>query len=302
MSNILLFFILTVLASSQTISYVDGTHNFTFTQLTSFTPNYMANGTSNPSNYLKQMEIVGEHLYILDADSDIGMYSRVDPTVMVRDISQYKFNASFMPLTHMVYSMDESMVVLVRPATGSLTYSLYSIDSNTSWSFRNATVINFTSTMIPAIVTMRGQYIYAYNQKMTGDIVHIIDYYTSSVSSVNLGTGVKNYSIAITPDRQKAVLWSRNNSQIYVHALNTSFTRVYSYSDVVTSTSNAPTNISFSSDSQLALLEYDSFHPTLLLNLTSFTIVGNITVGTYIYSACFLDYNSRFVLIQSDLG
>ena len=49
----------------------------------------------------------------------------------------------------MVFTRDESMVVLVRPVIGSLTYSLYSVQGNGSWVFENSTQLNFSANLLP---------------------------------------------------------------------------------------------------------------------------------------------------------
>ena len=115
-------------------------------------------------------------------------------------------------------------------------------------------------------------------------------------------TGIKNYSIAITPDRNKAVLWSQNNSNLYVHTLDTVFTQEYHYNGSLTASANVPYSISFSADSQIAIIEYDSIHPTILMNLSDFSIIANISIGFTVSSAMFLDNSSRFVMLQTSFG
>ena len=115
-------------------------------------------------------------------------------------------------------------------------------------------------------------------------------------------TGIKNYSIAITPDRNKAVLWSQNNSNLYVHTLDTAFTQEYHYNSSLTAKANVPYSISFSADSQIAIIEYDSIHPTILMNLSDFSIIANISIGFTVSSAMFLDNSSRFVMLQTTFG
>jgi len=89
---------------------------------------------------------------------------------------------------------------------------------------------------------------------MTGDVVHVIDYTTGLISNISLGVFIRNYSVNYTPDRQKAIIWSNSNTQFQVRTLDTTFTLLYSDNSRLTSTGNVPKNISFSADSQLAII------------------------------------------------
>jgi len=114
--RIILLWTISVLAAAETLQYLDATYNFTFTQIANYFPNLMPNGTSHPYNYFQYLTISTNHVYLLDASSGIEVYFRCDPASLVKEINNYRYNASFMALAHAVYSLDGNLAVLVRSA------------------------------------------------------------------------------------------------------------------------------------------------------------------------------------------
>lgn len=95
------------------------------------------------------------------------------------------------------------------------------------------------------------------------------------------------------------MLINSKNGAVFFYQLIPALPMEFSYKANISNQGYAIINdIAFSADSQLAVLEFDSFHPTIVLNLTDYSIVHSLNVGYRIYSTAFLDSSSRFLYMQ----
>lgn len=102
--------------------------------------------------------------------------------------------------------------------------------------------------------------------------------------------------MAVTPDKSKALVWN-NRSTVYIYSISDAFTLLHVYNLSYSVTVNRTGSISFSSDSQLAIVEVDTLKPVRVVNLTDFTTIANISVNGAITSTSFLDFDNRFLIV-----
>lgn len=186
--------------------------------------------------------------------------------------------------------------MLTEHSTAEIRFYVFSIGGNGQWAFQKITG-NYTSSISPSKVIVEGGLIYAYYEGVVSDEVFVTNLASDLTSIITLNKN--NCNITVTPDRQKVILWSKLNSELYVHALNSSFTQLNNFNSLLTNSTDVPEAVSVSADSQLVLIEYNTTHNPVVMSISNGSVVHNISCGNSKYGATFLDPSSRFVLIKT---
>lgn len=107
-------------------------------------------------------------------------------------------------------------------------------------------------------------------------------------------------NVTVTPDLKKVVIYDRKSGVTHFHTLDQALTLEFTYNPLITpaSTYIIFEYVSFSADNQLAILEFNDLHPTIVLNLTDYSTVYSISVGDWIDTTAFAENSSRFIFMQ----
>lgn len=89
---------------------------------------------------------------------------------------------------------------------------------------------------------------------------------------------ISDCSIAASPNRKKALVWTRN-SVLYVYSIGSLFSLERIISNNYFNKRDHTTAISISSDSQLAIIETDDKTPVNVVNITSSAITGGVNIS-----------------------
>jgi len=162
----------------------------------------------------------------------------------------------------------QTLLVLTSHTSNMITHKTHNIESNGALTLINSTG-NYASTVAPIKTVIKDMKIYAYVQGAP-DTLHVTD--LASGTSTTVTMNVSNYNITITPDRQKALIYHTNNSIANFYTLSPTFPYLGSYDPGISPGYEVLHYPSFSSDSQLVILEYDTFHSTVVLNLNDFSV------------------------------
>lgn len=82
--------------------------------------------------------------------------------------------------------------------------------------------------------------------------------------------------MAVSPNYMIGVTWTSQTSCLFYNL--SSLTQIGSYIPVSTPIVGVTNSITFSQDSQYAIIETDSYNPIVVINLNNFTEVYRITV------------------------
>jgi hypothetical protein len=197
------------MGSGQVTSYLDATYNLTFEQLAAYHPTNESNCPYYPNNFFRSMSLSGNSAYFLDGDGLIAVYPRADPTINQMVIRDFKYASTYLYLTNLAFTLDNSIATITRPVLRTTLPSVYSVATDNTWTHANYTKPYYSRTY-PSHLTVSGSLVFTQFKKATGDVMFICDFVAST--SVNVSLSVSNYNMAVTPNRQKAILWSPTNS------------------------------------------------------------------------------------------
>ncbi len=127
------------------------------------------------------------------------------------------------------------------------------------------------------------------------DTLHCLNISDNSTFNYTLPT--INGSIAVSPDRRFAIIWTRS-AEFFV------FDVAQNFSLLATSALNAYWNavltqdVKFSSDSAFAILETDNRNPVFVINLNNLNVAFSFVINNEIVSVDFIDVTNRFLLVN----
>jgi hypothetical protein len=127
------------------------------------------------------------------------------------------------------------------------------------------------------------------------DSLHCLHLSDNSTSIITLPT--TNASIAISPDRRLALVWTQY-SKVYFFDITHNFSLLSTYNGSAVNVPGTTQCIKFSSDSAFAILETGNLNPVRVINLTDFTIAFSVNISKVIISVDFLDVKNRFIFIN----
>lgn len=154
--------------------------------------------------------------------------------------------------------------------------------------------------MSPSKVFTVGPLTFAYFRAFFGnDSISITNTMTNASQTITLP--FLSCSIAVTPDRQTALIWD-SYTKVYVYSLEWNLPQIHIFNDSLSATQYSTETISFSSDSSFAIIETDNTNPIKVLNLHDFTVRNSIPGSVDIRSTAFLDHQNRFILIETLAG
>ena len=82
--------------------------------------------------------------------------------------------------------------------------------------------------------------------------------------------------MAVSPNYVIGVTWTSQTSCLFYNL--SSLTQIGSYKPVSTPIAGVTNSITFSKDSQYAVIETDNYNPIVVINLNNFTVAYSITV------------------------
>ena len=120
---LLVFALMLVPASSQTIFYNDTINKFYFYRIASYTPTNATDSPFYPNNYLRPSSLGNSSLYLLDSDNVVKVYNRSNPKIYYYSDTSFKYSLFGAHAIAMnVYANDSMLVLTVHNATGMMHY------------------------------------------------------------------------------------------------------------------------------------------------------------------------------------
>jgi hypothetical protein len=281
------------------ISATVGNTTLTLTSGATLSLDQDPNSPSYPNDFYRRIQISNTNIYALGSNNIVDIYKKADPTQKVQLFSNYSYG-SHLPYTMIDIAINsaESTMVLSSYFNSILQHLAFGLNSTGVTALKNISGDHSFSTS-PFQVFLKDGEVYTYFREASGnDSFYIVNLIDNSSKTITLG--VSNCQIAVSPNKQNALIWDKR-SNLYIYSLP-SLALVYTYTLSANSPATRTDMISFSSDSRMAILESDNLNPVRVINLTDFSTIANITVHGTIQSSTFLDPLNRFILIVASSG
>jgi hypothetical protein len=100
----------------------------------------------------------------------------------------------------------------------------------------------------------------------------------------------------MSPDKSILIAWDISG-KIYFYN-SSSFTLLHTFNQTNFNSVLLTEKIHFNSDATLIAIESDGYNPLIIFNLTSYSIIKNITVLGIILDVVFLDNDNNFLYVR----
>jgi hypothetical protein len=163
---------------------------------------------------------------------------------------------------------------------------------------------NMSLQAITIAADLRGNVVTAIENGLLGILLgsSLTTYNKTSGSSINsIGISDSSYdNVAVTQDGSKAAIWDSSNGKVKFYGIP-NLALLYTWTPTVSSP-NSLSSVTFSQDSQLAILETDAHNPLLIINLTTFTTFHSFSISDTILYTHFLNSSNDFVVVFKPSG